>query len=327
VSRSLQIVRCILVFFVFLPLFNAFGGNQNKGVIDNSVAMFYPGIVAHNENQIDSTIETHATVSKDSGIKYGRLGLVGGTLVTGMIVIHFYQQNGWWKDNRTSFHFQEDLVYGMNVDKIGHFYGASVMSYVIQKSVEWANVAEYKALLLGAGASLLFQTYVEVEDGFSTWGFDRVDFASDVGGAAWPILQYHVPFFQNFDLKLSYRPSQLINHPGGSGFRGQQHLMMDDYEGQTFWLCTKVNNLLPKPIEKYWPDFLCLAAGYGARDIAVTGKTPYRVYFLALDYDMTKIIPDNTWFLKSLGCALNFIHFPSPAIQISPSAIWYGLYF
>jgi hypothetical protein len=42
---------------------------------------------------------------------------------------------------------------------------------------------------------------------------------------------------------------------------------------------------------------------------------------------MTKIIPSDTWFLKTLGEALNFIHFPAPAVQVSPNTIWYGLYF
>jgi hypothetical protein len=48
---------------------------------------------------------------------------------------------------------------------------------------------------------------------------------------------------------------------------------------------------------------------------------------LSLDYDMTKIIPSSTPFLRTLGEALNFLHFPAPAVQISPRAIWYGIYF
>ena len=46
----------------------------------------------------------------------------------GMTAIHVYQQNGWWADNRAPFHVQEDLTYGLWVDKIGHFYGASVLA-------------------------------------------------------------------------------------------------------------------------------------------------------------------------------------------------------
>jgi hypothetical protein len=258
-----------------------------------------------------------------------RLALVGGTLLTSMVAIHIYQQNGWWKNNRAPFHFQEDLVYGLWVDKIGHFYGGYLMGFLMSKSFEWADVPEKSALWLGAGGSLIFQSYVEIEDGFSKWGFDRVDWAFDVGGAAWNPLRHYVPFLKNFDLKWSYHPSALLGNPGGKGFKGQKHLMMDDYEGQTLWMGFKVRNLLPENIGKYWPPFLCIALGYGARDVANLNpyRDPYRVYFIALDLDMTEIIPRNTKFLQTLGEALNFVHFPMPAIRFGHKTILYGLYF
>jgi hypothetical protein len=254
-----------------------------------------------------------------------RLAVVGGIVVAGITTVHIYQMNGWWKDNRRSFHFQEDLKYGLTVDKIGHFYGASVLTFVLSKSLQWANFSERSSLWWGAGAAVLFQTYIEIEDGFSTWGFDRVDFATNVAGALYPVAQHYAPFLQNLNFKFSYWPSPLINNPGGVGFKGQKHIMFDDYEGQTLWMSISVNNLLPESTEALWPDWLCLAVGYGARDIA--SPNPYPVVLLSFDYDMTKIIPDDTWFLKTLGQALNYIHMPAPAVRISPHAIWYGLYF
>ena len=262
---------------------------------------------------------------RDTSINTGRFYAVCGGLAAAITTIHFYQQSGWWKDNRTPFHFQEDLLYGLNVDKIGHFFGAYFLQYAFSRSFEWANLPEKKMLWYGAAGALLFQTYVEVEDGFSAWGFDRVDFASDVAGAAWPVARSYAPFLQNFDLKFSYHPSDLLGNPGGSGFKGQKHLMIDDYEGQTFWLSLKVHNLLPDEAKPYWPEFLCLAGGYGARDVA--GPHPYRVYFLTVDLDMKKIIPPSTPFLKTLGEVLNFIHLPLPALKWYPETTWYGFYF
>jgi hypothetical protein len=275
-------------------------------------------------NSSDSlTVSTAAIV--DQPIDRTKLYLVGGTMIAGMTTIHIYQQNGWWKDNRSPFHFQEDLTYGLWVDKIGHFYGAALFTFTSSRLLEWANVPANHAVLYGAGMALLFQTYIEIEDGFSTWGFDRVDFAFDIGGAAWPVLQDRVSFLKNFDLKLSYRPSPLLDQPGGSGFRGQKHLMIDDYEGQTFFLSANVNNLLPVAAKPYWPEFLCLAVGFGARDIVK--PEPYPVLFLSLDYDMRRIIPQTSSFLRTLSAALNFVHFPAPTVRISPSVIWYGLYY
>ncbi len=254
-----------------------------------------------------------------------RLAVVGGTMVAGMLAIHFYQQNGWWKDNQTSFHFREDLDYGLGVDKIGHFYGACGLTFIFSKSLQWANLPERESLLFGAGASLMFQTYVEVRDGFSAWGFDRVDFAANVGGAFYPVAQYYLPVLKNFNVKASYHPSELLNNPGGIGFRGQQHIIIDDYEGQTGWLSFTVNNLLPKEAEPFWPDWLALAVGYGARHVA--DPEAHSIVLIGLDYDMTKIIPQSSSFLRTLSEALNFIRLPAPTVQISPNAIWYGLYF
>ena len=273
--------------------------------------------------QVDSSYA--ATVPDSTSIDSGRLLLIGGLTVGAMVGIQVYQANGWWKDNRTSFHFYEDLNYGRSVDKLGHFYGASVITFVFGKAMQWAGFREGTSLLYGAGASLLFQTYIEIQDGFSAWGFDRVDFGCNVAGAFYPVAQYHIPFLRNENMKFSYHPSPLLDAPGGVGFQGQQHLMFDDYEGQTIWFSLSVNNLLPSSLEPYWPDWLALAAGYGVRDVAT--PNPYSIVLLSLDYDMTRIIPRSTWFLKTLGEALNYLHFPAPAVQISPNAIWYGLYF
>lgn len=260
---------------------------------------------------------------EEGSVNETRLAIIGAAVVGVMGTIHVYQSNGWWKDNRRSFHFREDLRYALHVDKLGHFYSGTVLTFLMDKAFRWSNVPENTSLLLGAGVSTLFQTYVEIEDGFSAWGFDRVDFAANVAGAFYPVLQRHVPLFQNFQMKFSYLPSENINRPGA--FAGQKHLLMDDYEGQTLWLSLKMKQLLPLPISDYWPDWLCLAVGYGARDILSTD--PYRVYFVALDYDMTRIIPQTTGFLRTLGETLNFIHLPAPAVRISPGTVWYGLYF
>lgn len=260
-----------------------------------------------------------------TAIRPTRLAIVGGSLLAVMTAIHIYQMNGWWKDNRTSFHFQEDLKYGLSVDKWGHFYGGAAAAFVYRNSFAWAGFSEEAALWWGSAASLLFQTYVEVEDGFSTWGFDRVDFAADVAGAAWPIAQHYAPILRNVDFKFSYHPSPELNAAGGSGFRGQKHILFDDYEGQTLWIGLRVHNLLPESARPYWPSWLGVAFGYGARDVLTAH--PYRVYFIGLDLDMTRIIPDDTAFLRMLGEAMNFIRLPLPAVRISPGAIWYGVYF
>jgi hypothetical protein len=271
-----------------------------------------------NQNNGDTTVVPKTT-------NYTRLALVGGALVGTMAAVHIYQQNGWWKDNRAPFHFKEDLVYGLNVDKIGHFYGADVIAYLVRKSLLWASLSDNQALWIGAGGGLLMQTYTEVEDGFSAWGFDRVDWLSDIGGALWAPAQHYLPALRTINLKMSYHPSDLLGNPGGIGFKGQKHIIIDDYEGQTFWFSLKVEDILPRSLRSAWPDFLCIAFGYAARGVAT--PNPHRIYFLAPDIDLTRLIPQTTTFLKTLGEALNFIHLPLPAVRIYPTTTWFGFYF
>jgi hypothetical protein len=267
--------------------------------------------------------------STTSTIDVGRLAIVGGTLAAGITTVHFYQATGWWKDNTSPFHFQEDLRYGLHVDKLGHFYGATALTFMFRKSLEWADFPEEKALHWGAAGAALFQTYVEIEDGFHTWGFDRVDFASDIAGAAYPVAQHYWPFLRNVNFKFSYHASPLLDKKGlDAGFKGRKHIFLDDYEGQTIWLSLSMKNILPNAAATYWPEWLCLAIGYGARDIGTADpNAAYRVYFIGLDLDATKIIPQSSAFLKTLSESLNFIRLPLPAVRISPGAIWYGLYF
>ncbi len=252
-------------------------------------------------------------------------GVLGG-LVTG---IHIYQQNAWWKDRRTSFHFQSDNEYALNVDKAGHFFGGAVGSFLGRKSLEWSGASQSTALWGGFAMGALFELYVEIEDGFGPdWGFSPGDAIGDVLGAAWPLAQHYVPGLDQVHPKFSYYPSQAFRdgHHNGN--------MIDDYDGQTTWMGVHVYGLLPKSWKPYWPEWLGIAVGVSVRNMPITVDGKYidvgpreRNIIIALDYDMTKIIPGDHWLLIALKEGLNFIHFPSPAIRISPNFISYGLYF
>jgi hypothetical protein len=258
-----------------------------------------------------------------TGVNGTRLAIVTGTAAAGITAIHLYQQNAWWKEHRTSFHFREDLVYASNIDKIGHLYGASVMTFLFSKSLQWANLSEGSALVWGATGATLFQTYVEIEDGFSEyWGFDRVDFAADVAGAWYPVVQHYVPALKNVQLRFSYYPKDA---GGPSAIAGQTKTIIDDYEGQTFWLTITPHSWLPEG-KRWWPDFLGIAIGAAVRDNVSDHR--YLAWYIAPELDFRYIIPRDTWFLRSLGEALNFLHLPMPAVRVGPGhTVWYGLYF
>lgn len=252
--------------------------------------------------------------------------ILGSALALTITGIHYYQMNAWWKDQRGPFHIMEDDAYALNIDKAGHFFGGAFCAFVGRKSMEWCGFSRNTSVITGALMSFLFEMYVELEDGFARkWGFSPGDAMADLIGAAWPVGQHFVPYLENFQPKFSYWPSKELRE--GTSAK----IFIDDYNGQSYWMGMRVYELLPSSWQKFWPSWLGLAVGVSVRGVQdsrtdVAGS-PIRHVFLALDYDMTKIIPGDSWFLDTLAKAMNYIHFPAPAIQISPGYIAYGLYF
>ncbi|MGH2574814.1 MAG: hypothetical protein ACRDFC_03835, partial [Ignavibacteria bacterium] len=138
----------------------------------------------------------------------------------------------------------------------------------------------------------------------------------------YPFVQREVPAFQNINFKWSFKPKWL------KGKAENVDDLLDDYTNMTFWLSVSPEGLLPKEISKIYPGFLAFAIGLSIKNAShLRGSTnAYREWFLSLDYDINKL-PGNSEFLKKLKKILNFYHFPAPAVRISPSGIWYGLYF
>jgi hypothetical protein len=258
-------------------------------------------------------------VADSNSINYTRFAIVSGGLLGLGTAVHIYERNAWWKNWRRPFHFQEDLVYGKNVDKAGHVWGAAFCSYILTKSYRWTGISEETSTWIGAIGGSAFQLYVEFEDGYSQWGFDRVDAAADVVGGFYPLLQYYVPEFKNYKIKASYYPRQLGKQ---GGIPGQKHAMLDDYEGQTFWLSIKTGQIFPE----IFPKFLNLAIGYSVRNLN-NQSIQYGIVLVAPDVDFTEIFPNSSGFLKTVCETLDYYKFPTPAIQISPKLILFGLYY
>ncbi|MBR9977361.1 MAG: hypothetical protein KFH87_04675, partial [Bacteroidetes bacterium] len=49
-------------------------------------------------------------------------------------------------------------------------------------------------------------------------------------------------------------------------------------------------------------------------------------WYISLDYDLRKL-PGDTKFLRWLKESLNIFHLPAPAIRITPTTVYYGLFF
>ncbi len=253
-------------------------------------------------------------------LNYGALAGIGAVYLGTGIAIHIYQRNAWWKNQRSKFHFQNDWQYALGIDKIGHFYGTTILEHAFSSGLEAGNMQSEQAAIYGSLAAFAFQMYVEIEDGFGPdWGFSPGDAAGDFFGAGYALSQYYFPILKNFQFRFSYLPSQKMRdgiHKGNA---------IDDYEGQIYWLSMRVKNLLPKNIAKYWPALLNISTGMGVKNLDGAGGGE-REFYLALDLDFEQIpLYGRGWqFVKN---TLNYFHFPMPGIRISPNAAFFALVF
>lgn len=261
--------------------------------------------------------ETHVSVPTISIFGGGLLALATG--------ITWYQQK-WYPDStKGPFNFQADVGYSKELDKFGHAFGGYEASYCSHEALIASGFSEEDATTWGAACGLFFQTFVEVQDGFHTnYGFDWTDEVANMVGIASFYLQRKIPFLQNFDYKWSVGPSGRDSARNAAQIRSR--LIVDDYDGQNLWVSARVHNLLPEGLRPYWPKWLQLAVGYGAKDVELRGYTPYRTLYISLDYNLVELLPDMGPFLNWLVQGLNNFRFPAPALQIIPDVRFKLLY-
>jgi hypothetical protein len=245
---------------------------------------------------------------------------LGAVYLGAGIGVHIYQRNAWWKDNRTSFHFQNDWPYALWADKAGHFLAAQALVHAFSAGLEAANFQTEDAMLYGTITALAFQYYVEIEDGFGAqWGFSPGDAMANTLGAGYALAQYYFPYLQNFQFKYSYYPSKKFRdgiHKGN---------LIDDYEGQKYWLTFRMKNLLPGDLGDIWPAFLNLAVGMGAKDLDGLGGGR-REIFIGFDFNVLEL-PLTGKFGNFVKNSLNYFHLPMPGIRISPDSAFFVFLF
>jgi uncharacterized protein YfiM (DUF2279 family) len=248
--------------------------------------------------------------------------LAGGATAYTATLVGLHQL--WYKEQpRSSFRFFNDNAEWKQVDKAGHLYTAYHISRLGMQAFRWAGMPPRKAALLGGVTGLLFQTPIEIMDGFSAaYGASWGDMAANAGGSVLFVGQHLLWQEERIHPKFSFYPSQLAplrpNMLGGN--LPQQALK--DYNGQTYWLAFDIKPWLRN--ESRFPAWLNLSLGYGAGQMVYAGDAinqqqgydAYRQYFLSLDVNFTRI-QTRSRLLKSLFFLLNIVHIPAPALELN----------
>ncbi len=256
-------------------------------------------------------------------VKPVRLAIVSGVTIGTVVSVHLYQQHAWWQGPRAPFRFENDWVYALNVDKLGHMYSGYLLARTFRAMLEWSGYTEHTSAFYGSILGLSYQMYVEFEDGFHrVYGFSPGDAIFNVIGAAIPLAQWTFPVLRNFTLKYSYWPS--------SGYKnelkgGQSKVFLDDYQGTTVYLGVDPHFLMGKGLSDAVPPWLGLAIGVGARDLNESGGGR-RQMTIALDYNLSKIETGSD-FLHTVFTIADVIHLPAPGIKVDGKRVVFGIFY
>lgn len=196
------------------------------------------------------------------------------------------------------------------VDKLGHMYASYLIFHLTYDFIKWADFDDQTALWSAIAVPAAHAVSIELGDGFSKWWFSFSDLYFNSAGMAYGILQVKYPYLNNFNYKWSYYPS------ASGGKKDPDWGPASDYSGHIYWVSIDVHNILPEPAQQYWPKYVNLAVGLGAKNVsyADVGIKKHK-WAIGLDWNTTAILPDgDTWgIFKNL---INKLHFPAPGAKI-----------
>jgi hypothetical protein len=273
------------------------------------------------------------------------LGIAGTTTYA---AASYSLYNVWYLDYpQAKFHLFDDWGLWEHVDKVGHAYTTYMQSYLVFRMARWTGMEHRPAILTGTFAGLVFQSTIEVMDGFSEgWGFSLTDMWANLAGSIVFAGQEYLWQEQRVFLKYgtALKDYSNLRMAGGTGNPVQgpieeraQELygsnlptrILKDYNASTTWLSVHPGSFFP---DSGWPAWLNLAFGYsaenlfGARDNTwvkegmrydAGGKYPrYHQFLIAPDINWAGI-RTNSAFLAGLFHALNVLKAPTPALEIN----------
>lgn len=232
----------------------------------------------------------------------------------------------WYKNPLTKFTIQDDSHEWLQMDKMGHVYTSYQIARHTAALYKQTGISKKQMLIYGAISGVIFQTPIEILDGFSPdYGFSPGDMLANLTGsmlflgqvAVWDEIRIQPKFSFHFTHLAAVRPELL-------GSKNTER-WLKDYNGQTYWLSSSPRSFFK---DSGWPAWLCFSVGYGINDMVSAeryksvemGYTPYREYYLSIDIDLTKI-KTKSKLLKTIGFMANSIKIPAPALQFSKKGV------
>jgi len=236
----------------------------------------------------------------------------------------------WYKNfPRSSFHFFNDNGEWLQMDKAGHASSSYLLSFAGYESFKWTGVNHNKAIWLGGSIGFLYESVIEILDGFSSgWGFSAGDEAANTFGTALFMSQQLAWHEQRIMLKRSYHQTIFPKYNPDLLGSNLSEQINKDYNGLTFWISGNISSFLAKDAK--FPKWLNVDFGYGAEGMIGARQNPainhegipipyynrYRQFYFSPDIDFSRI-KTNSKFLKKVFFVLNIVKFPAPTLEFS----------
>ncbi|GAA4396372.1 DUF2279 domain-containing protein [Nibrella viscosa] len=261
------------------------------------------------------------------GIRPGRfIGVVAGTaLFYGVTLVML--KKAWYK-KKVRFHVFNDNREWLQMDKVGHAATAYCMSRGGYELMRWSGVSERASILTGGLLALLFQSTIEVYDGYSEgWGFSKGDMAANVAGTLLFVGQQYGYGEQKVAIKYGFQKS--IYPPYRPELLGRKTgvQMLKDYNAQQYWLSLNLASVLP--VGPSFPRWLNLSVGYSGSGMIGGHENPvvydkdgrevkferYRQFYISPDADLSRL-PVNPSLQRFIGTA-QFFKIPAPSVEFN----------
>jgi hypothetical protein len=251
-----------------------------------------------------------------------RKTLLNYSLVAYSLSSFYVEYQWWWKGNYRKFQYGNDGFannYSLGVDKAGHFYTSYFYFNALYECMEWGGFDEQTKLLTSIAIPAFYALSIEINDGFTMFSFSGYDLTANMAGIGYGVLQRQFPILQNFKFKWSYYPSGTVTVTAKGKFP-----IASDYDGHIYWLSVDVHGLLPSHLKNYWPKFLNLAVGYGAKNVSHqntwlgeinSSGPPARKFAVSLDYNLVSFnIEDDL--LYTVRNIVDYFRFPAPGVRL-----------
>lgn len=246
--------------------------------------------------------------------------------------------NSLWysKYPRSNFHFFNDDAEWLQVDKVGHAYGAYIESFTSYEMWRWSGLPRKQRIWIGGLSGIAYETIIETLDGFSAeYGWSWGDFGSNLLGSGLFIAQELAWDDQRIKLKFSFHKRDYgaadLNARANTIFgKSETERFIKDYNATTDWMSINIKSFFP---ETKLPSWFAVAIGYGAEGMfgarsniakdkngnVIFNRSDikrYRQWFLAPDIDLSKI-KTNKKAVRFILSALNAFKFPAPSLEFS----------